>query len=80
MAGKAMRKQDIEIGKRAYDEVLSMFPMMKDAVAAIGCGNKAVYEWKYGTAPSATYLARLHELGADVIWILTGRRESDGEE
>ena len=73
-----MKKPDIGIGYRAYKEAKRLFPDIKCATIAIGCGRNVVYEWKYGVAPSALYLARLHELGADVIWILTGKR-SKGE-
>ena len=68
------KKQPMEIGKRAFSEVLRLFPKMKDAAIAIGCNTKAIYSWSYGFAPSSMYLARLHDLGADVVWILTGRR------
>lgn len=66
---------DIEIGRRAYLEVLRLFPKLKDAVRAIGLTNAQLfYEWGNGINPSAKYLARLHNAGADVIWILTGKR------
>ena len=33
------------------------------------------YSWeKKGRTPTADYLAKLHELGGDVIWVLTGKR------
>jgi hypothetical protein len=68
------KKQPIDIGKRAYNEVIRLFPKMTDAESMIGCKRQAIYSWSYGVAPSSLYLARLHDLGADVIWILTGRR------
>ena len=70
----AMLKGDIEIGHRAYEEVIRLFPRMKDASAAIGC-----YKWHDGVSPSAKFLARLIVLGADVHYILTGRRTKDGK-
>lgn len=70
-----MRKTaDIGIGYRAAAEVRRLFQKKKHAIIAIGCGKNVLYEWSCGIAPSAIYLARLHELGADVIWILTGKR------
>lgn len=70
-----MRKTaDIGIGYRAAAEVRRLFPKKKHAIIAIGCGKNVLYEWSCGIAPSAIYLARLHDLGADVIWILTGKR------
>lgn len=65
---------DITIGHRAYEEVLRLFPIMKDAERIIGCENYTIYKWRDGVSPSAIYLQRLHELGADVIWILTGKK------
>ena len=70
-----MKHPDIGIGHRAVTEVDRLFPKRKHAIISIGCGKNVVNEWSYGVAPSATNLARLHELGADVIWILTGKRE-----
>ena len=62
------------MGERAHAEVLRLFAgvSMKDAAMALGANRKIINEWKWGSAPSAFYLARLHALGADVIWILTG--------
>lgn len=70
-----MKRPDVGIGYRAAAEVKRIFPKKKHALIAIGCGKNTLNEWGYGVAPSAIYLARLHELGADVIWILTGKRE-----
>lgn len=73
-----MKKADIGIGYRAAEEARRLFPKKKHAIIALGCGQNTINEWSYGVAPSATNLARLHELGADVIFILTGRREPNG--
>lgn len=70
-----MKVADINIGYRAASEVKRIFPNEKQAILAVGCGKNTIYEWGCGVAPSAKNLARLHELGADVIWILTGKRE-----
>ena len=72
------KKCDVNIGYRAVQEVFRLFPgTTKSALAAIGCGKCVINEWGKGVAPSAKYLARLHELGADVIWILTGKKENE---
>ena len=71
-----MKKADIGSGYRAAKEALRLFPKKTHAIAAIGCGRNTIYEWSCGVAPSALHLARLHELGADVIWILTGKHET----
>lgn len=69
------RKSDIRIGQRAYSEVCRLFPdkKMRYITRLIGCSEKAVYSWRDGFAPSALFLARLLQLGADVEWILTGK-------
>ena len=69
-----MLKGDITIGYRAYEEVLRLFPMMKDAAISLGCKDNNIYKWREGVSPSAKFLARLLVLGADIPYILTGRR------
>ena len=69
------KKTDIGIGYRAAAEINRLFPKKKYAAIAIGCGMDAIKDWGHGVAPVPTDLARLHEVGADVIWILTGKRE-----
>lgn len=71
-----MSKAELEIGKRAAKEAFRLFEKSKDAQRAI-CGNNngLIYHWMEGISPSAKYLQRLHYLGADVIYILTGVRK-----
>ncbi len=69
---------DPMIGKRAHEEVLRIFPKQKYACEALGIGGDQLCQWRKGTAPSAKYLAALHRHGADVIYILTGRRSTAG--
>ena len=71
-------KGDINIGYRAYSEVLRIFPTMKEAITSLGVRHDNIYAWHKGVCPSAKYLARLHKAGADVIWILTGERNKVG--
>lgn len=70
----AMLKGDIEIGRRAYKEVLRLFPGIKEATIALGCRHRNIYKWNEGVSPSAKFLARMIAVGADVHYILTGRR------
>lgn len=72
----AKRKGDIGIGYRAASECRRLFKGTKEACDSIGCSHNLVNEWGRGLTPSALYLARLHELGADVIWILTGKKNT----
>lgn len=66
------KKTDPMIGVRAAQEFQRLFPVKKDGDLALGCGKHTVYEWTDGTAPSAVYLQRLMELGADIDYILCG--------
>ena len=73
------KKAPLEVGYRTYEEFFRIFELdkhgnMKRAVRVIGCNRKTPYVWRDGSAPDAIYLARLCELGADVVYILTGRR------
>jgi hypothetical protein len=68
-------KAQIEIGQRAFSEVQRIFDTMADARIALGMKSRQLlYDWMEGVAPGAKYLQRLHYLGADVIYILTGMR------
>ena len=65
----------IEIGQRAFEEIFRIFESLEAAKDMLGISSKQlIYDWMYGTAPSAKYLQRLHYTGADVIYILTGKR------
>lgn len=71
-----MARAQIEIGKRAFEEVLRIFDKLEDAKQILGITSKRLlYDWMDGCAPSAKYLQRLHYCGADVIYILTGVRK-----
>lgn len=71
-----MAKAQIEIGKRAYEEVHRVFGKDVDARITLGMKSKQLlYDWSQGCAPSAKYLQRLYYCGADVIYILTGMRQ-----
>jgi hypothetical protein len=68
------RKADVSIGYRASAEILRLTDSTKHACQLIGCTKELLRMWRNGVAPSAIYLIRLHEIGADVIYILTGER------
>lgn len=76
------RKADIEVGKRAFEELDRIFNLSKyggiiKAAKFIGCDKKAIYGWENGVTPETIYLIRLYHLGADVIYIMTGVRNRD---
>ena len=69
------RKADVRIGYRAAEEALRLSGYSAPCAAAlIGGERKLVYNWAEGNAPTAIYLQRLCEMGADISYILTGRR------
>ena len=69
------RKADVRIGYRAVEEVYRISNYSTHyATVLLGCSKKLVYAWAEGTGPSAIYLQRMYEMGADVVYILTGRR------
>ena len=67
---------DIEIGRRAAEECDRIFPTRRAAAKALGADRKLVTNWasSISASPSAHMLAKLHYAGADVMYILTGRR------
>lgn len=75
------RKARLEIGYRAFEELERLYNVKKYGnkllvSKMIGCNKKSIDGWEVGTAPDAIHLQRLHELGADVIYILTGDRKN----
>ena len=71
-------RPQIEMGKRAFEEVSRLFDSQKVAKDMLGISShQLLYDWMAGVAPSAKYLQRLHYLGADVIYILTGARKNE---
>ena len=71
----AKHKSDVRIGYRAAEEAYRISKYSASyAAVLIGCNRKLVYSWAEGTAPTAIFLQRLLELGADISYILTGRR------
>jgi hypothetical protein len=67
----------VGIGERAYIAAHDLFPDMNDPQIAnvLGCRRQASHTWSKGETPSGMFLQRLCELGADIDWILTGRRK-----
>lgn len=71
-------KAQVEIGYRAFEEVMRIFEKTKDTENMLGMkSHQLIYDWMNGVAPSAKYLQRLHYCGADVIYILTGVRKNE---
>lgn len=71
----ARRKADVQIGYRAAEEALRLSCYSASTAAIkIGCSHKLVYAWAEGSAPTAMFMQRLLEMGADISYILSGRR------
>ena len=75
------RKARLEIGHRAFEELERLYDVKKHGnkllvSKKIGCNKKSIDGWEVGIAPDAIHLQRLHEIGADVIYILTGVRKN----
>ena len=71
----ARRKADVRIGYRAAEEALRLSGYsVTHAAILLGGERKLVYTWAEGNAPTAIFLQRLLEMGADVTYILSGRR------
>lgn len=67
-------KGDIEIGVRAAEEAIRCCKTGKVAAERLGFERKIIHSWHTGGTPGGLALARLHCLGADVLYILTGER------
>jgi hypothetical protein len=75
MAGK---KGDLEIGRRAFQEAMRLFQTPKKARERIGVRKSTLFAWGEGVIPGGLYLAKLHYAGADVLYILTGKKSKVG--
>lgn len=72
-----MRYRDYGISQRTSEEVSRLGESPRDIGKLLGCPAKLVRSWLSGEyTPSAFYLRRFHELGLDVIYILTGNHNT----
>ena len=76
------RRADIDIGKRAVEELLRKYPSMTDTAICkrLGIERKNIWAWKNGGVPGTFVLQRICYSGCDVKYILTGIRsgKTDG--
>ena len=68
------RKADPSIGKSAFEEAYTLADTLPAASKCLGADRKLLYSWNRGATPEVLYLVKLHELGADILYILTGQR------
>lgn len=74
-----MAKADIAIGRRAFEEVLKIAAVrditLRRATKLMGLDCRTVYFWHNGQAPGSAALQKLAAHGADIYYILLGRRK-----
>lgn len=68
------RKADPSIGKRAFEEAYTLADILPAVSRLLGADRKLLYSWHHGSTPEIFYLLKLYELGADLMYILTGTR------
>ena len=71
------RKADPSIGRRAFEEVYNLADTLPAASKLLGADRKLLYSWHHGATPEVFYLVKLHDLGADILYILTGQRRTE---
>lgn len=73
------RCSDINIGIRAF-EFFSFQPEgITKACKKANIPHETVCDWQNGICPSAYYLQKLCFLGADINYILTGKRSNNND-
>jgi transcriptional regulator with XRE-family HTH domain len=69
------KRKDPIMNARLLEELYKLDGTHRDIARKIGCSRKTLETWMYeGNAPSAYHLKGIHEVGLDVIYILTGER------
>lgn len=70
----------MSIGARLREERLRLNLNQADFAALAGASKRAQLKWEQGeSAPAATVLSAFAEAGADVLYIITGKRSADPE-
>lgn len=65
---------------RMAEELEALGISNSEAARRLGCNKTLISQWIRGTNhPSAYYLARLYDLGCDIVYILTGVRTRGGD-
>ncbi len=75
-----MRIMDYDMRERAVEELHKLGDTPTEIARKIGCAPPCVRVWlSQEGIPSAYYLKRLHELGCDILYIITGERGNCNE-
>lgn len=74
-----MAKAGAAVGQRAFYETLRIAAerdiTLRRAMDLMGLDHKTVYFWRTGQAPGAAALQKLAVYGADIYYILLGRKK-----
>ncbi len=68
------RNGDIEMGHRMLEELHRLYGTSASVVRNFRCNYNTMYSWEMGATPGGVFLAKLHYVGGDVIYVLTGKR------
>jgi hypothetical protein len=75
-----MRLRDVYIADRTAEEIRKLGDSPNRIAERVGCPPQLVRYWLDGLyTPSAFYLRRFHEIGCDVLYILTGKHYHIGD-
>lgn len=63
------------MAQRVSEEIFKLGDTQAEVARKLGCSVGLVRKWANGESiPSTAYLPLLHDIGADVMYILTGKR------
>lgn len=79
MISSTSKNQDIDRGDRIRSEREKLGYNLIDFAAKSGVSKGSQRLYEKGSAPTADYLVAIGELGADIVYVLTGRRGQDIE-
>lgn len=75
-----MKKRDPEMSARLVEEIFRLGYTQTELAKMLGCNYNSVTRWlNNGDVPYGYYMKRLYEVGADVVYILTGERTRGGD-
>lgn len=70
-----MRQTDWTMRKRTAEELMKLSDTAREIAKLVGCSENLVKYWlNEEGVPSHFYLNKLHNLGCDILYIITGVR------
>lgn len=71
----AKHRSEIEIARRCFDFLIEKYGSVKNVIEKTPVSRSTLYMWRNSeSSPSAYYLQFLLEIGADMSWLLLGRK------